>query len=95
MAQGSGDDAGEVIDFDEPVPVYIQLAQILARQIRSGRLPLNRAIPSQRDLTDRYGVARGTVAKAIQVLHEDGLVVTVRGKGVWTVRELPPASPEQ
>jgi DNA-binding GntR family transcriptional regulator len=31
----------------------------------------------------RYGIADGTVKKAVQVLRDAGLVHTVRGKGVY------------
>ena len=49
------------IDHEGAVPVYRQLAAILRAQIESGELRSGRPIPSERTLTQRYGVAVGTV----------------------------------
>ena len=42
-----------------------------------------RPVPSERTLTQRYGVAVGTVKKAIEVLRSEGLVHTVIGRGIF------------
>lgn len=71
------------IDPESDIPVYLQLAGILRVQIESGELAPHRPVPSIRTLTQRYGVADGTVQKAIQVLRQEGLVRTVIGRGVY------------
>ena len=53
------------IDHEGDVPVYIQLADILRAQIQSGELPPRRPVPSKRTLQQEYGVAGGTIDKAI------------------------------
>jgi GntR family transcriptional regulator len=74
------------IDHDRGVPVYEQLAQILRDQIESGELQPERALPSGKTLVQRYGVARGTVDKAIAVLKAEGLVYVLHGKGVYVAK---------
>ena len=74
------------IDREWHEPVYRQLANIVRQQIVSGELAPGRPIPSVRTLTQRYGVARMTAAKAIQVLADEGLVHMVPGRG-WFVAE--------
>jgi DNA-binding IscR family transcriptional regulator len=32
-----------------------------------------------------YGVAQGTAEKAVRVLRDEGIVRTVRGKGIYTL----------
>lgn len=64
-----------------PVPAYRQLADILRAQIERGDYDVK--IPSEPTLTQRYGVARGTVRKAIAVLQDEGLVITVPGRGTF------------
>ena len=71
------------IDHEGAVPVYQQLAAILRDQIESGELRSGRPIPSERTLTQRYGVAVGTVKKAVEVLRTEGLVHTVIGRGIF------------
>jgi GntR family transcriptional regulator len=72
-----------VIDHESDIPVYVQLAAIIRTQIESGELAPRRPIPSIRTLVQTYGVADGTVQKAIQVLRDEGLVRTVIGRGVF------------
>ncbi len=73
------------IDPLGPVPVYRQVAEILAGRIRRGELRPNRPVPSETQLQQEFGVARGTARKAIEVLREAGLVVTVPGRGSYVV----------
>jgi GntR family transcriptional regulator len=69
-------------NFDEPV--YQQLAEILRGKIMSGELEPRRPIPSVRQLTQEYGVARATATKSIAILADEGLVRVVKGRG-WFV----------
>jgi GntR family transcriptional regulator len=74
------------IDPRSSVPAYRQLADILQAQIESGELEPDSPVPSETRLIQDYGVARGTVRHAIEVLREAGLIVTVQGRGSY-VRE--------
>lgn len=77
-----------MIDRELDVPVYQQLADILRGQIERGELEPRRPIPSVRTLVERYGVARATAAKAIQILSDEGLVHMVRGRGWFVAKRL-------
>lgn len=65
------------------MPVYRQLAGILRQQIERGELAPRRPVPSKRTLTQRYGIAGGTVDKAMDLLRAEGLVKTVKGRGIY------------
>jgi GntR family transcriptional regulator len=71
------------IDPKGPVPIYRQLANILRAGIESGEFPQGRPVPTERMLTQTFGIAVGTVKKAIGVLRDEGLVYTVIGRGVY------------
>lgn len=73
------------IDPAGPMPVYRQLAAILRARIESGELPPDRAIPAEARLVDMYGVGRDTVRRALQVLREEGAVITIWAKGTFPV----------
>ena len=76
------------IDHDSDVPVYVQLAEILRGQIDRGEPAPRRPVPSKRTLMQEYGIAGGTIDKAMGLLRADGLIKTVRGKGLFvTARE--------
>jgi len=67
------------------VPLYRQLADVLRQRIVSGDIQPLSPLPSGKTLVGTYGVARGTVEKAIRVLQSEGLVRTVPGRGVYVI----------
>jgi DNA-binding GntR family transcriptional regulator len=42
-------------------------------------------MPSIKSITQEYGVAKGTAEKALGVLRDEGLVVTVPGRGIYVI----------
>jgi GntR family transcriptional regulator len=75
--------ARPTVDPDSATPVYMQVANILRARIESGELQPDRPVPSESQLQQEFGVARGTARKAIGVLRKEGLVVTVMGRGSY------------
>lgn len=71
------------VDREGPVPPYRQIAAALRERIESGEIPPGRRIPSLMELEQTYDVARDTLRKAVQVLKDEGLVVTVTGMGTF------------
>ena len=63
----------------------MQLAAILREQITSGEI--TDRLPSYTELTERYGVAPNTVRRAVQVLKDEGLIVTRQGRGMFVARK--------
>ena len=72
-----------MIDRDAPEPLYVQLADVLTEQIRTGGLAPRRMIPSETTLAQTYGVNRLTARKAVRLLRQRGLIATVVGKGSY------------
>jgi DNA-binding GntR family transcriptional regulator len=70
-----------MIDPDSPVLAYLQVAEDLAARIDRGEL--TGRLPAERDLASEYGVAYGTIRRAMEVLRERGLVETVHGRGTF------------
>jgi len=71
------------VDHGAPEYVYKQLAALLRARIESGEFPPRSRIPSLRQLEDEYEVAPMTVRRAIEVLVEEGAVVTMPGRGTF------------
>ena len=80
-----------MIDPDGPIPVYRQVADILAARIAEGKLIAHRPIPSEASIVQEFGVARGTARRAVALLRERGLVYTVPQRGTY-VGQAPPES---
>jgi GntR family transcriptional regulator len=68
-----------MIDPDMPDPPYRQLAAILREQIERGEL--TGRLPGEKHLMQEYGLALGTVRKAVRVLRDEGLITTTPGWG--------------
>lgn len=83
------EEAEPALDPMSARPLYVQLADVVARKIKAGELVPDRPIPSEHHLADEYGVARLTARRAAQELRERGLIVTVRGKGSFVVEQPP------
>ena len=66
-----------------PTPLYLQLADILREMITSGQLQQRSLLPSESHLQQEHGVSRGTVRMAMRVLRDEGLVVTISGRGTF------------
>jgi DNA-binding FadR family transcriptional regulator len=69
---------------------YVQLASWLREEIVSGRATLGMRLPGEEALKRGFGVDRSVVRRAVQVLREEGLVITRHGVGsfVTAVPEL-------
>lgn len=74
------------IDYDDAVPPYQQVARWVREQIESGQIQPGKPIPSETDLVQYFGIARGTARRAVRDLRESGLVVTVAGRGSYARR---------
>jgi GntR family transcriptional regulator len=72
-----------MIDARGPVPAYVQLADLVAARIERGELLPGQPIPSEESLRQEYGLARGTVRRAVALLRERGLVFTVPMRGTY------------
>jgi len=65
----------------EPKFPYRQIADDLREKINSGEL--RGQLPTVAQLAERYGVVEMTVSRALRILKDDGLIVTVRGLGIF------------
>lgn len=77
---------------DRGGPLYVALADTLAALVRSGELPPDTRLPSERRLADTLRVSRGTVMAAYDHLRDQALVATRRGSGTTVLRAGSPVS---
>jgi GntR family transcriptional repressor for pyruvate dehydrogenase complex len=65
-----------------------ELAQRLAAEIRSGRLPPGYRLPTEQELSAETGVSRTVVREAVAALRADGLVTTRQGLGAFVASDV-------
>ncbi len=71
-------------------PVWQAIASKLREEIAAGLYPEGAKLPTEAQLSARFGVNRHTVRHALAALGEEGLTVSRRGAGVF-VTSAPPA----
>ncbi|MEU7391734.1 GntR family transcriptional regulator [Streptomyces tanashiensis] len=75
-------------------PLYLRVAAALREDLARRRISPGSRLPSERSLSQRYHVNRQTVRSALQLLRDEGLVVTDR-RGTFAADEADsePAAP--
>lgn len=70
------------------LPKFVQLSEMLIREIAAGHLRDGVRLPPERDMADELGVAVGTLRKALADVEAKGLLDRVQGSGNY-VRHRP------
>ncbi|MFF0704970.1 GntR family transcriptional regulator [Streptomyces tendae] len=70
---------------------YEQLAGILEGRIRAGTYAAGSRLPGEMLLAQEFEVGSNTVRKALEILRNRGLVVTMRARGTFVAESLPEA----
>jgi GntR family transcriptional regulator len=70
--------------------LYEQMADALRAEIREGRYRPGDRLPSERQLSERFGVSKVTARQAIVQLRAEGLVTSRVGYGVLVAQPGPP-----
>ncbi len=65
------------------IPLYIQIAEGLIGQIESGELAPGDRLPAERELSEKLGVNRMTLRRALGVLEAQGLIERKHGVGTY------------
>jgi GntR family transcriptional regulator len=71
---------------DARLPLYQRLRDEMLGKITKGEWRPDRAIPSEAELTKTYGVATGTIRKAVEMLVAEGLLERSQGRGTFVRR---------
>ena len=65
------------------VPIYQQLVDSIRAAIKNGSLPVGQQLPTVQEMTERLGIARGTIKRAYDELELAGLVEKAQGRGTF------------
>lgn len=56
---------GKKLDKSVPIPLYFQLKTLLLDAIKRGDYPVNGMIPTEKELSEMFGISRTTVRQAV------------------------------
>ncbi|HRU27481.1 MAG TPA: GntR family transcriptional regulator [Treponema sp.] len=69
------------IDKSSESPVYRQIIEQITRKLRAGELKPGDKLPTERELAEALGIARGTVNRAYEELTRSQILESIPGRG--------------
>ncbi len=81
------------MQFDDSVPLYYQIENILRERVAVGRYSLHEPFATEAQLIEEFQVNRITVRTALAALVQDGLISCKRGKGTIVTGKVQQRSP--
>jgi len=72
----------------KPLPVYLQISELLARQIKAGFWREGERLPTEAELAKTLDVAVGTLRKSLALLETQGVLERIQGSGTYVKKVL-------
>ena len=69
------------MEFDDKVPIYLQIKQVIYHEMVTGKLKPGDQLPAVRQLALDLTVNVNTVQRALGTMIEEGFLVSQRGRG--------------
>lgn len=69
------------------IPIYQQLVDKIRAAVKAGTLDTGAQLPTVQELSDKLGVARGTIKRAYDELEYEGLIEKIRGRGSFICQQ--------
>jgi DNA-binding LacI/PurR family transcriptional regulator len=83
------------ISQDSPLPVRVQLRNILLQEVQDKKAEGQRRFPSERELAERFNVSRASVRETISELISTGVLYRTAGRGTFVAAEPEPRNNHQ
>lgn len=72
-----------IISNSSSIPIYEQIKNAIVKQIMSGELAAEEALPSIRNLAQDIKISVMTIKKAYDELEQEGYLISRQGKGTF------------
>lgn len=74
------------INKNVPIPLYFQLKTLLLDAIKNGEYGIDEMIPTEKELSEMFGISRTTVRQAITEMVQEGWLYRIASKGTFVAR---------
>lgn len=74
------------MEFNNNIPIYIQVMEKVKQDIVSGKLKLGVKMPSSRDYSAQLGINFNTVARVYKEMELEEILFTKRGLGTFVTK---------
>lgn len=71
------------MEYNSSLPIYLQVANLIKRDIVTGKRELGEKLPSVRELAVSYTINPNTVSRVYKELEMEGVCFTKRGMGTF------------
>ena len=75
------------MESNSSLPIYLQAANSIKRDIVTGKLSPGEKLPSVRDLAVEYTINPNTVSRVYKELEQEGVCFTRRGMGTFVTED--------
>lgn len=75
------------MEYNPALPIYLQVATSIKRDIATGKLELGGKLPSVRELALEYTINPNTVSRVYRELEMEGICFTRRGMGTFVTED--------
>ncbi len=76
------------MDFDNNIPIYLQIINFIKRDIVLNKLKLGDKLPSTRDMAKDLKVNPNTIARVYKELEMEKITFTKRGMGTFITEDI-------
>lgn len=76
------------MNFNNDIPIYLQIVDIITNDISSGKLKPGQKIPSVREYAMFFKANPNTICKALSILEDKKLIYTERTNGKFVTRDV-------
>src|SRR5215217_5751608 len=83
------------IDKECDTPVYLQIANMVIREMKKGRIGPGTKLPGTRQMSEILEVHRKTLVRAYEELDAQGWIEMRPSQGTFTSKEIPEINPRR
>lgn len=76
------------MNFNNDIPIYLQIVDIITNDISSGKLKPGQKIPSVREYAMFFKANPNTICKALSILEDKKLIYTERTNGKFVSNDI-------
>ncbi|BCY18038.1 GntR family transcriptional regulator [Leptolinea sp. HRD-7] len=78
---------GTPMKFNPTVPIYLQIMDVIKKDVVTGVLARGERVESVRALAEKFGVNLNTMQRACSELEREGVIYTQRGVGSFVTED--------